>query len=163
MKSSRKRKSEAQFYRPAREALLELFKPKDCYLEITADRRLGEKIKRVLTDYDLFANQVERFIPDITGYVIRSEHDKPIIVAEVKAGPPSLRDIFQTKQYAEIFGAKYAFLLSPEDIHEEIARIVKMKSMILSHSAGYERVFVGRLDVEGTSIVQWYMGAPYLT
>lgn len=110
----------------------------------------------------MFANQVERFIPDITGYVIRSEHDKPVVVVEVKAGPPTLRDIFQTKQYAEIFGAKYAFLMSPEDVQEEISRIAKMKSMILSHSAGSERVFVGRLDVERTSIVQWYTDAPYL-
>ena len=163
MKSSHKRKSEAQFYKPAREALLDLFKTKDCYLEITANRRLAEGIKKVLTDYDLFANVVERFIPDITGYVLRSEHEKCVIVAEVKAGPTSLRDIFQTKQYAEIFGAKYAFLLSPEQMPEEISRIVKMKSTILCHSAGYERVFVGRLDISKNSIVQWHTDPPDLT
>ena len=163
MKSSHKRKSEAQFYKPAREALLDLFKPKDCYLEITADRRLPEKVKKVLTDYDLFANVVERFIPDITGYVLRSEHEKCVIVAEVKAGPTTLRDIFQTKQYAEIFGAKYAFLVSPEHMPEEISRILRMKGTLLSHSAGYERVFIGRLDLNKNSIVQWQTDPPDLT
>ncbi|SRR5712692_3789988 len=150
MKSSQKRKirreSEAQFYEPTKLALARLFKGKPCYLEITAThRQIGEIIKRVLTDYDLFANVVERFIPDITGYILNPDKSKAVIVVEVKPGPPRLKDVFQAKEYAEIFGAKYALLISPRMVHEEVRRILRMKGEIVRHTAGRGRVMIGRL------------------
>lgn len=160
MKSFPKRKSEATLYTPAKEALLKLLSSADCYLEITAERRLGEKIKRVLADYDLFANVVERFIPDITGYFSDQAQHRAIVVGEVKAGSPRLKDIFQTKEYAEIFGAEYAFLISPEEVSEEIKRILTKKPQILSHSAGYLQVRIGLLDADKKMITTWFPDPP---
>ncbi len=150
MKSSQKRKirreSEAQLYEPAKQAIARLFKAKPCYLEISAtDRQVSENIKRVLTDYNLFASVVERFIPDITGYILDTDQSKSLIVVEVKPGPPRLKDIFQTKAYAEIFGAKYAFLISPQMVQEEVNRILKMKHELLTHTGGYGRILIGWL------------------
>lgn len=164
MKSSQQKKirreNEAQFYEPTKEALTKLFKRKKyCHLEITADRQLSETIKQVLSDYNLFANIVERFIPDITGYVEEDE-SKHLIVVEVKPGPPRLKDIFQTKEYAEIFGAKHAFLVSPKLPQEEIRRILSMKGEILSHSVGTGRVSIGHLN-RGIQASEWQIETWY--
>src|SRR5438445_4597468 len=120
MKSSRKksrRHSECQFYEATKVGLSNFLSEKRYHLEITADRHLSEDIKRILTDYNLFANVVERFIPDLTGYVGKGR-DKSLVVVEVKLGPPRIKDIFQTKEYAEIFGAKHAFLVSPYPLQD---------------------------------------------
>lgn len=155
MKSSQKknrRQSESQFYEPTKEALGHFLSAKDYHLEITADRQLSEDIKQVLTDYNLFANVVERFIPDLTGYIEEYKTEsltvvkaKSLIVVEVKPGPPRLKDIFQTKEYAEIFGAKHAFLISPHPPQEEIKRILARKEEILSHSRNSGTVLIGHL------------------
>jgi hypothetical protein len=150
MRSSQKRKirreSEAQLYEPAKQAIAHLFREKSCYLEISAtDRQMGENVKRVLADYDLFASVVERFIPDITGYILEANQSKSLIVVEVKPSPPRMKDIFQTKEYAEIFGAKYAFLISPHMVQEEVRRILKMKGELLTHTGGHGRVLIGWL------------------
>ncbi len=164
MKSSQKRKirreSEAQLYEPAKQAIARLFKAKPCYLEISAtDRQIGENIKRVLTDYNLFASVVERFIPDITGYILDANQSKSLIVAEVKPSPPRMKDIFQTKEYAEIFGATHAFLISPHMVQEEVRRILKMKGELLTHTGGYGRVLIGRLrEVEKDETVKGEKG-----
>src|SRR2546427_8678530 len=170
MKSSQKknrRQSESQFYEPTKEALNHFLTAKDCPSEVTAARPPSEDIKQVLTDYNLFANIVERFIPDLTGYIEEGRTEsltvvktKSLIVVEVKPGPPRLKDIFQTKEYAEIFGAKHAFLISPHPPQEEIKRILGKKSEILSHTANSGRVFIGHLSEHHQTMEEFLQRKP---
>ena len=44
------------------------------------------------------------------------------MVVEVKNEVIKLEDIYQTKKYADLFDAKYALLISPEEIPEELIR-----------------------------------------
>jgi hypothetical protein len=181
LKKKSKRQSESQFYEPTKAALGHVFGKKRYSLEITADRQLSGDVKQVLTDYNLFANVVERFIPDLTGYIEEDKTEslsvvkiKSLVVVEVKPSPPRLKDIFQTKEYAEIFGAKHAFLISPQPLPEEIKRILVKKSEILSHSKNSGMVLIGHL-VESTflsltaktmthawSIDSWFPGEPVI-
>ncbi|SRR6266550_743484 len=174
-KSKSKRQSESQFYEPTKAALGHVLgKKKPFSLEITADRELSGNIKEVLTDYNLFANAVERFIPDLTGIVFEGT-TKSLVVVEVKPGPLKLKDIFQTKAYAEVFGAKHAFLIGPQPLPEEIKRILGKKTEILSHSKNSGRVLIGHLAApsplnpllkmalgEGWSIDSWFPDDPVI-
>jgi len=93
----------------------------DVHLEITATGRFSEKMKDELEDYSLFILNIERMSPDLTGFISDEEKfgkSKPIIVVEVKKRS-TLKDIYQTKRYAEILKATYALLISPEKLSPE--------------------------------------------
>lgn len=158
MKSShQKRKSEASLYEPVKKALHDALQPiGKCYLEISARSFISNNLKAVLTDSNLFLNLFERYIPDIMGYV-EEEHAKPVIVVEVKPSEIKIRDIFQVKQYAQVFDAKYALLISPEPLPEEIKRILKAKNQLLYHQT-YRQIFIGLFNEQTGKIDEnsWY-------
>ena len=62
--------------------------------------------------------KVEGFYPDITGFVKTNASSIDIITVEVKPSNPKIRDIFQAKNYAQIFDAKYVLLISTKSIYE---------------------------------------------
>lgn len=147
MKSSHlKRKSEARLYEPVKKALYDAFKPMGkCYLEVTSRSVFSEKLKSSFTDFDLFVTLFERYAPDIMGFIEESEYSKPLIVVEVKPSSIRIKDIFQVKEYAEVFNARYALLISPQPLPEEIKRIVKTKMGILCFFPE-RRVFIGEFS-----------------
>lgn len=104
----------------------------ECYLENTS-QKFSEKLKNQLDDYSLFILSVEKMSPDVTGYVIpkgMGAGTKHIIIAEVKK-KPTLKDIYQTKRYAEILNASYALLISPSKLSPERRRfLIKRKEQI---------------------------------
>jgi len=152
----KKRKSEASLYKPIEKALHHAFEPiGKCYLEISARNSFSERLKTVLTDFDLFINLFERYSPDIMGYVDESEYSKPLIVVEVKPSKIKIKDIFQTKQYAQVFDAKYALLISPEPLSEEIKRILKEKHEIILHHQ-YNKIFIGKFNEATNEFTDWY-------
>jgi len=88
--------------------------------------------------------KVEGFYPDITGF-IKKEHSTDIIVVEVKTNKPTIRNIFQAKNYAQIFNAEYALLVSTKTISEPKRRLILKRSEIISRYP-YKQVVLTRFD-----------------
>lgn len=101
------------------------------HLEITARGNYTETLKR-LVRYDIIFSFLKTASPDITGFVLKEGVNKTIarssdvesfITVEVKPDKLTLQDVFQAKMYGDLFYAKYAFLISPQIIGEEVRRL----------------------------------------
>ena len=140
-------KGEEKLYELIIYALKEDFsKLGECYLENTS-RKFSEKLKEQLDDYPLLILSVEKMSPDVTGYVIPKEmytgKPKHIIIAEIKK-KPTLKDIYQTKRYAEILNASYALLISPNKLSPERRRfLIKRKGEITQYFPN-KQVLIGQ-------------------
>ena len=162
---------EKSLYEPVKKALEENFKKLgNCYFEITAKGKISDKLKRYFDDIDLHIINVEKFSPDLIGYVIKGFFSRDnlglgkaeeIIVVEVKNNL-KLKDIYQAKQYGEIFNAKYTLLIYSEPLAEEIRRFLKQRPDILSHSAGYQQVRMAQFDeAEGKIKEDTWSSSPF--
>lgn len=95
------------------------------HLEITAKGHFfSEQLKEVLDDNALSIIRVEKFSPDIMGFIQKTEYLKELITVEVKAEKLKIKHISTAKLYADIFRAKYGMLISPKRIPEEIKRFI---------------------------------------
>ena len=94
------------------------------HLEITAKGHFSEGLKEVLDDNALSIIRVEKFSPDIMGFIQKSLYLKELITVEVKAEKIKIKHISTAKLYADIFRAKYGMLISPKRIPEEIKRFI---------------------------------------
>lgn len=164
---------EKTLYEPIKKALEEEFeKFGECHFEITAKGEISNKIKNSLDDFALYIINVERFSPDIMGYVIKRLTDRPLneilsnkkelVVVEVKH-EIKIKDIYQAKQYGEIFNAKYTLLIYTKPMSEEKRRFFEKRPVILSHTAGYQNVTIAQFD-EGTGKIKddsWYKYSPF--
>ena len=136
---------EESLYEPIMQALKYVFSCLgECYLEKTSDKRFTNKLKRHFSKDTLYIIKVEGFFPDLTGFV-KTQYTTDLVTVEVKPKPPSIRDIFQAKEQAEIFDAKYALLVSPKAIVEEIRRFVKDRALILNYLSG-RRVVIAQFN-----------------
>lgn len=123
-------KKEEPLYEPVRNALMEVFDHLgDCHLEITAHRRFSNKVKRRFSKDTLYIIRVEGFFLDLTGF-IKTQYTTDLITVEVKAERIAIKDIFQAREQAEIFDAKYSLLVSPKTLPEEIRRFIKDRTSI---------------------------------
>jgi hypothetical protein len=106
----------------------------DVHLENTSNGRFSEGLKEQLDDYSLFMLKIEKMSPDLTGYLRKKEtygESKCIIVVEIKKDRPTLKDIYQTKRYAEILKADYALLIAPKKLSTERRKfLIKNKGQI---------------------------------
>jgi len=135
---------EEALYEPIKNALWEAFiHLGDCHLEVTY-RGLSNQLQRCLDDFALFYIKIDKQIPDITGFV-KTTYGKEIVTVEVKSRIRKINDFFQAKRYAEVFDAKYAFLVSSETIPEQIRRFIKKRSTIYSFSYN-KRVIIAQFD-----------------
>ena len=66
-----------------------------------------------------------------------------IVIIEVKKDF-KLKDVYQTKLYAEALGAKYAFLVFIEKMKEELRRFLFQKPEILAFASGYKSIILLR-------------------
>lgn len=125
---------EKSLYEPIMKALKRVFLCiGECHLENSADKRFTNKVKRQFSKDTLYIIRVEGFFPDLTGFV-KTQYTTDLITVEIKPKKITIKDIFQAKEQAEIFNAKYALLASPKPIPEEIRRFIKDRSSILNHS-----------------------------
>jgi len=101
------------------------------HLEITAKGHFSETLKEQLDDRALSILRVEKFSPDIMGFVQKGPtSSKELITVEVKAEPITLKSISRAKLYQDIFKATYGLLISTERISEEIRRFILDRSAI---------------------------------
>jgi len=159
-------KGEERFYFKIKEALEEEFRfSKEVYFEITHKKKPSNKIKKHLGDLALYAVNIERLYPDITGYAVVSSPElfknleTRLIVAEVKS-KVKLKDIYQAKCYGEIFNAYYIFIIHIEPLSEEIRRFLKNRPEVLSYCAGYRNIYLSRFD-KGSKKIDWYFRKPF--
>jgi len=155
---------EKQLYEVIKEKLEEILKVKfnDFYLEITADTGFSNKLKsEIPRGREIIFNFLKKARPDITGFVKENSFSY-FIVIEVKNTSIELDDIYQTKKYAQLFGAKYALLISTNEIPEEIKRLDKtIYPHLLSGGYGYERIVLVHFDINRKEFVEWYEKNPF--
>ena len=97
------------------------------HLEITAKGHFSEDLKEELDDDSLSIIRVEKFSPDIMGFIQKNQYSKELITVEVKPDKITIKNISRAKLYQEIFKAKYGMLISPKRIPEEIRRFLSKR------------------------------------
>jgi hypothetical protein len=83
------------------------------------------------------------------------------LVAEFKKETLRLDDIYQARKYAELFEAKYALLITTEEIPEELKRLSKLVYSLLALPY-YRRLTLVRYDEAQGQLVDWYEENPIL-
>jgi hypothetical protein len=156
-------KNERSYYASIKEWLEQILKEKfaSYHLEITADKKFSNVLKaQIDRNRDLIFNFLKEAPPDITGFV-KGEYSREFIVAEVKKQPIKLDDIYQTRKYAELFDARYALLVSTEEIPEEIMRLSKVCFPDLLSLPAYKRLTLVHFADNGKSSV-WFEENPFM-
>jgi len=141
-------KKERRLYEPVKALLLETLKTKyqELHLEITADKTFSNKLKaQVSSNRNIIFLFLKDAAPDITGF-IKEQYGVGFVVAEVKPGKLKLDDIYQTRKYAELFDAKYAFLVTAEEIPEEMKRLTNVV---------YPLLYIGDYRTKAFTLVQF--------
>jgi len=148
-KSSLKAEEE-RLYDPIKGALERTFgQIGECYLEKTPNGRFSPELKRVLPKDVLFILRVERFSPDLTGFLRKKDRsDKEIITVEVKPRNIKLKHIAQARLYGEILKAKYCLLISPQHMPVEIKIFVKENDALMrgAYSSSFSKVSVAKFN-----------------
>ena len=149
-------KTEWRLYNPIKNALKINFSDSDeCYFENTSPpRRFSDRLKRQLDDDSLFILNIEKNFPDLTGYVLRKTmagEIKEVIVVEVKEKKPTLKDIYQTKRYAEILKASYGLLISLEKLSVEHRRFL-IKRREITQFLQSKHILIGQFNKSMKSI-----------
>ena len=155
-------KTEREIYPHIKNWLEEQLKTRftDFHLEITADRKFSNPLKQQIDrNRDLIFNFLKEAAPDITGFV-KGDYSREFIVVEVKNKPIKLDDIYQTRKYAELFDARYALLVSTEEIPEEIIRLSKVVFSLLSLPA-YKQLTLVHFGDNAKNIV-WFPDNPFI-
>jgi len=83
------------------------------------------------------------------------------VVVEVKAEKLKLDDIYQTKKYAELFDAKYALLVTTEEIPEELKRLSKVIFSLL-HIGEYRTFSLAQFDEKTNAFAEYFPENPFL-
>ena len=127
--------AERELYEPIKEYLIEAFTEKfgNCHLEITANGVFSDRIQKVVRQDIIFAFLGKKASPDLTGFVHSKGSElvlvyspsvvQDFITVEIKAERISIQDIYKAKMYGDLFQARYALLISPEVIPEDLRRL----------------------------------------
>ena len=143
---------EEQLYAPIKNALQREFEKYVGYggkvhLEITAKGRFSEELKEALDDRALAILRVERFSPDITGFMQKKDFglsSKELVTVEVKPDKIKINHVYRAKLYADVLNARYGILISPKRIPEEIRRFIKERYSIIYR--GYGSLIIAQFD-----------------
>ena len=141
---------EKRLYHPIKKSLEKNFgQLGECYLETTAGvQHFPEKLKRIFEPEVLRILRVEKFCPDLTGFLRRKDsRTKEVITVEVKPRNLRIKDINQSRLYGEVLKAKHCLLVSPNNIPTEIKQIVENNSSIIrTSSSAFNRVTILKFD-----------------
>lgn len=165
MATKRKAESEEGLYKPVREFLHSTFLAKfsDCHLEITASGRFGETLKKAVRHDIIFAFLVKKASPDLAGFIRNQFGINDFITVEIKPGKITVQDIYQAKLYGDLFSAKYALLISPQPVPEEIKRLHQNLFILNRFMSGWQ-VYIGQWEDESSNRVieaSWFPKSPF--
>jgi hypothetical protein len=156
-------KKEKDYYPALKSQLEGLLKSKfgEFHLEITANKKFSNKLKAEIPEHrNLIFHFLREAPPDIAGF-IREQYTTGFFVAEFKKATLRLDDIYQARKYAELFEAKYALLITTEEIPEELKRLSRVVYSLLS-LPGYHKLVLARFDEQGGQFVDWFEENPFL-
>jgi len=162
-KKKEKVEGEYKYYEPVRAKLEEILRTgfPDVYLEITANKKISNRLKaKIGKEKNIIFFFLGAAAPDITGYVRREKYLlSDFLVVEVKAGKIKLDDVYQARKYAEMFNARYALLVSTEEIPEEIKRLSDVDPLLRLSTDG--SVTLVRFDKCG-KFTEWFPENPFI-
>ena len=171
-----KEMKEEQLYEVIKEKLEEIIRKEfgnNFHLEVTAEGKFSNELKSAIpTGREIIFSFLRKARPDITGFVEEDSYfvvtkikSISFIVVEIKDRLIELDDIYQIKKYAELFGAKYALLISTNEIPEEIKRlgeaICLYRSPCLPGIYEYKRVALVHFDTDKNEFIEWYEKNPF--
>jgi hypothetical protein len=161
---SQSAREESDYYAIIKTKIEEVMKNKfkESYLEITSKRKFSKKLKHeiALTNRDIIFYFLQNTAPDITGFV-KDEFSTYFFIAEIKREKIQLGDIYQTRKYSELFNAKYSFLISTEEIPEEIIKLSKVVFSLLNGGHGYDRITLVHYDPDKENFIEWFEKNPF--
>jgi len=152
---------EKDYYPIVKDLVEQVLKEKftDYYLEITANKKFSNKLKEQINpNRDIIFHFLKEAAPDLTGFV-KGKYSSELMIVEVKNESIKLDDIYQARKYAELFDARYAFLVSTAEIPEEIKRLSKVIYTLLSLPV-YKTLTIVRLDKETKKFIEWFPKNP---
>jgi len=157
------KKIEKEYY-PLIKAKLEQFlntKCANCHLEITANKKFSDKLKgEIRQGRDIIFPFLKEASPDITGF-IKNKYSSDFVVLEFKRQKIKLDDIYQTRKYMDLFGARLAILASLRPIPEEIKRLNKVTYQLLSTQSIHSTFVLSCFNEESKEFVEWYPENPF--
>jgi len=162
--------AEDKMYEPVANYLQDTFTQfGECAIE-DVSRMIPENVKAWLDDSAVYYIRVEKQLPDLIGRFDPDSSKRPpygfsngLIVAEIKDDKPTIKAIYQTKLYTEVFEATYAFLICSKAMIEEMRRFLSTRSYLLSYGGAYRHIYIGNFDVDRDAIVEetWYPENPF--
>jgi hypothetical protein len=155
-------KKERRLYEPVKALLSETLKTKyeEFHLEITADKTFSNKLKsQVGSNRDIIFLFLKDAAPDITGFV-KEQYSVGFVVVEIKSEKLKLDDIYQTRKYAELFDAKYALLVTTEEIPEELKRLSRVVFPLL-RIGEYKTFNLLQFDEEKKTFREYFPENPF--
>ena len=140
---------------------MELFTSRGCNvcLEITAER-ISNKLKEQIPDYRHIIFSFVGTKPDITGF-IEEKYSKRFIVVEFKDRKLNLGDIYQLHKYADLFDAKFPFLVSTWEIPAKIKALSKVEFRILGREYPLPNLTLVYFDKNRNKFVDWFEENPF--
>jgi hypothetical protein len=153
--------TEKELYDPIKQEFEKLFSQKgEVYLEITANS-ISNKIKAQIDKYRAIVfSFLKETKPDISGFFKKEGSFPQNIIIEVKDEPWKLDYIYQARRYAELFDARFAFLVSTQEIPEEIKQLSRVTYAMLSLPA-YKKLILCHFDEKTKQIADWYEENPF--
>lgn len=153
---------EKDYYEPVKAVFEQLFKEKgNVYLEITAEKPFSNKLKSEITHRDIIFYFLKEARPDITGFIKMSTYSTRFIIIEIKDEALKLDHIYQTKKYLDLLDAWFVFLVSTEEIPEELKKLSKTIFPLLSTSYYMKKFLLCQFDKNSNQIVDWYEENPF--
>lgn len=157
------KKQEKEYYPMIKAKLEELLNTKNTnfYLETTANKKFSNKLKAEIREgRDIIFNFLKQASPDITGF-IKNKYSSDFIVVEFKRERIKLDDIYQARKYKDLFGAKFAFLVSLESVPEEVKRLYEVTYPLLSSFGTYGAFVIVHFNEESGELEEWYPENPF--
>lgn len=157
-------KQEKEYYEIIKTKLEELFKAKfgNCYLEITADGKFSNELKGQIPQHRdiIFVFLKKNASPDITGFV-KEEYSTNFIIAEIKRDEIKQDDVYQARKYAELFDARYGFLISLQSVPEEIKRLNRVVYPYLLSLPAYKTLTLACFHEKNNQFTEWFPKNPF--
>lgn len=162
--------AEKEIYEAVRRSLWDCFQGKvnEVYLAITSEGVFPEEIKKHVSKYEeiIFSFLKRKNAPDITGFyklVANNYAAFYFITVEIKNAVITLEDIYQAKRYADLFKARYGFLISTKPIPTEIERLCEKIQILYIAGTDYQTLKLAQFDAVQQEIIQksWFPESPF--
>ena len=150
---------ERALYEIIMEALKEKFLKRfhNIRLEVTSDGKFSDTLKGKFDEASLYFIAQHKY-PDLMGFVLENSSEY-FITVEIKDEKPKIDHIYEAKMYAELFKAKYGFLISTEPLPEEIKRLKRLRDTLFKHEGwAYQQVICGEFGKDAKRLLdhKWF-------